>query len=572
MTLDEFKEKLLAYLHVEQEFGKQDIENQKIMSRDEKIEAGVLLPNITILAQEDGVFDLHVPNNYSKLRAGDKVIIRAEKENASKVPAVIIDNLIDTITVFCEKELEHAVSYEIEIQYPKLLQALIGCLEGIAPAKPGAAFLRYLASEIPLEVEEFLHLNPEEISGYMSIFNDLNECQQQAVRSMLDFPPIHVLQGPPGTGKTKVLAATAIAAAKANREVVIIANTHHAVNNALLKIQEMAPKTAIFKIGEQLKAEELGDGILKCGNFKEYSEYCRINRKKKKSGHVVGMTIWGAITFLGLHQHTHFRPYFALVDEASQMPLSYASILGKCASSICLFGDSKQMPPIFRPELEGNELSISILDYCAKILQAPTVALNMTYRMNKEITQYVSSHFYEPEIVLQSSDDSANRLFANVAPLRVEKNNIHHEHLLQEQSIIRASYDDMLANHATDYNAHEAKEAAEYVGAALELGLTIEDVAVITPYRAQVKLIRQYVIDKFTALGLDASHLPLIDTVERLQGQDVELIIISMCTTDEKYFEQNKDFLLNPNRLNVMISRTKSKVVIISLKDRYVFN
>lgn len=165
MTLDEFKEKLLAYLHVEQEFGKQDIENQKIMSRDEKIEAGVLLPNITILAQEDGVFDLHVPNNYSKLRAGDKVIIRAEKENASKVPAVIIDNLIDTITVFCEKELEHAASYEIEIQYPELLQALIGCLEGIAPAKPGAAFLRYLASEIPLEVEEFLHLNPEEISG-----------------------------------------------------------------------------------------------------------------------------------------------------------------------------------------------------------------------------------------------------------------------------------------------------------------------------------------------------------------------------------------------------------------------
>ena len=79
-------------------------------------------------------------------------------------------------------------------------------------------------------------------------------------------------------------------------------------------------------------------------------------------------------------------------------------------------------------------------------------------------------------------------------------------------------------------------------------------------------------MEKLSALGLDANQLPLIDTVERLQGQDVELIIMSMCTTDRQYFEQNKDFLLNPNRLNVMISRAKSKVVIISSKERYVFD
>ena len=364
MTLDEFKEKLLAYLHLEQDFGKQDVENQKQMSRDEKIEAGVLLPDIIIQRGENGVFELDVPNNYSKLRAGDKVIFRAEKEGAKNIPAVVIDNLIDTITIYTDKEIESSHKYEIEINSPELLQALIDCLEGIGPAKPGAAFLRLLAQEIPLEIEDFLHLDPENIRGFMPIFDSLNECQRQAVRSMLDFPPAHVLQGPPGTGKTKVLAATAIAAAKANREVVIIANTHHAVNNALLKIKEIDSKAAVFKIGEELKAEELGDDILKFTNFKEYGNYCYDNRKKKKSGHVVGMTIWGAIIYLGLHQHSHFRPYLALVDEASQMPLSYASILGKCASSICLFGDSRQMPPIFRPELKEDPLSISILDYC----------------------------------------------------------------------------------------------------------------------------------------------------------------------------------------------------------------
>ena len=76
---------------------------------------------------------------------------------------------------------------------------------------------------------------------------------------MLEYPSVHVLQGPPGTGKTAVLAATAIATARMNREVVIIANTHHAVNNALQKIRSLDKKTTIIKVGALLKAEELDD-------------------------------------------------------------------------------------------------------------------------------------------------------------------------------------------------------------------------------------------------------------------------------------------------------------------------
>ena len=67
----------------------------------------------------------------------------------------------------------------------------------------------------------------------------------------------------------------------------------------------------------------------------------------------------------------------------------------------------------------------------------------------------------------------------------------------------------------------------------------------------------------FSYLRIPDDERPLVDTVERLQGQDVRLIILSLAVTDPEYYKQVKAFLLNPNRLNVMISRAKEKVVIL---------
>ena len=65
--------------------------------------------------------------------------------------------------------------------------------------------------------------------------------------------------------------------------------------------------------------------------------------------------------------------------------------------------------------------------------------------------------------------------------------------------------------------------------------------------------------------------LKKINTVERLQGQDVRLIILSFAVSDPEYYSKVKSFLLNPNRLNVMISRAKEKDVILRSSDIIVF-
>ena len=542
MEMEQFKQSLLKYIFVEKTFEDEDAEKQKMMSDEEKIENDLLLVGATVVSQDENIYELNVPDNYSKLRVGDKVILN-DIHLASSFDATITDVFFDTITVMCDKQLDISSSFTIEQKSPQLINTLISCLEGIYSGIPGAAFLRLLSGEEPFEKEDFLKVNVDDIPNFDKITELMNAEQLNAVSNMLEYPPVHVLQGPPGTGKTLVLAATAIATAHMNREVVVIANTHHAVNNALKKIKSIDKKSTVIKVGSLLKAEELDDTVIKFSTFKEYYEFSYKNRKKKRSGHIIGLTIWGALTYLGLRHHAHFRPYHALIDEASLMPLSLATILGKTAPSVCLFGDSRQMQPIFRSELEQNIMSKSILDYCAENIEGVTVdVLHTTYRMNNEITECVSKAFYEPYgIRLVSSEiSSENRLEYHGNSESLQWINIETECEYLED------------------NREEAECVSNIVKELLSIGLNHNDIAVVTPFRKQVSLIRS-----MTRNIVAEDDMPLIDTVERLQGQDVDCVIISFVKTSAS----NVDFIFNPNRLNVMISRAKRKVFIITSNE-----
>ena len=544
---EDYKQRLLTYLFTERSFKRKEIERFHQMTREEKIASDMLIADLTVEMSDELVYVLNAPNNYSKLRAGDRVVLK-KTEDVSGVRALVLDANTDTITISADKVLDRASSYDMEIDSPELLDSLIGCLEGILPATPGASFLRMLSGEEDVQAEEFLRINPRDIHGFDGILGMLNSQQQFAVTSMLSYYPIHVLQGPPGTGKTQVLAATAIASSLINREVVVVANTHQAVNNALLKIRQMDKNVPIFKIGELLRAEGLEDNIHKFHRFTEYNEYSKENRRKKKHGYIIGMTIWGAITNLGLRTHSHFRPYMALVDEASLMPLTYASILGKCSSTICFFGDSRQMPPIFQKELEDNSLSESILDYCAtKVEGTPVCVLPETHRMNKEITRVVSKAFYEPfGIRLYSSDAVAEKQFLSPFFELIGK--------MESVVFMDSSISTPMCK---EENEGEAESVIDLLLTLLEEGHKANEIAVITPFRKQVRLLREKANER-----LKKEQIPLIDTVERLQGQDVNCIILTLAASNDAYINEIHAFIFNSNRLNVMVSRAKTKVVI----------
>jgi len=106
----------------------------------------------------------------------------------------------------------------------------------------------------------------------------------------------------------------------------------------------------------------------------------------------------------------------------------------------------------------------------------------------------------------------------------------------------------------------EAELVVELIQAITEAGLTLKQLAVVTPYRNHAKLIKSKLADRF---GTFTAKQITIDTVERMQGQEREVIIISMCSTDPQFIQAVAGFFFQAERLNVAITRSMVKLILI---------
>jgi DNA replication ATP-dependent helicase Dna2 len=90
------------------------------------------------------------------------------------------------------------------------------------------------------------------------------------------------------------------------------------------------------------------------------------------------------------------------------------------------------------------------------------------------------------------------------------------------------------------------------------------DIAIVSPYRAQLRLIRTLVRRGLAVAGI-AGPLPVIDTVERIQGQERDLVIVSLSASDPEYLGgEAAAFFYSPHRLNVTITRARTKLAIVA--------
>ena len=528
MTFNEYKDQLLSYLRKEKELTERDIQNHQDLSEEEKIEQGYLIKGGLVTDSRDGCSELRTPENNTKLRGGDKVEL-IEVNSGASTKAAVIENTFDKISV--NVQLKLSSQYDIIVKEGFYLKSLIDVLDGLEEGASGTSYIQQLCN-----IQE-----PRE-KGYWSIDiskvdipRELDSTQRKAVENVLKCPSLYCIQGPPGTGKTNVLATIASIFSKCRREVLIISNTHQAVNNALNKITDKS--LPIIKIGEELKAQSVSGHIRK---YRNLSNFVQTQKKNKKGnyGAIVGMTLHKAIIDMGIKK-SGFFPTLVLVDEASQIPLTIAAgIASFGASNIIFIGDDRQMPPIFHPELVTDELSKSIFSHLSNLYPDFKTVLDTTYRMNSTICRFVSETFYEPHgIKLQSHESIADRVIDGES--------------LQEA----VSYINIKTDGCKDFNREEAEKAVEQAIKYKDMGY---DVAIVTPYRKQVNM----VYDQWKAKGRKTEDI-LVDTVERLQGQDVDVIILTTSVSDMEYYKENYFFLLDKERMNVMISRAKRKVIII---------
>jgi superfamily I DNA and/or RNA helicase len=278
-----------------------------------------------------------------------------------------------------------------------------------------------------------------------------------------------------------------------------------------------------------------------------------MSKRKGADSAIVGMTALSALTNLALKTNS-LAPNAVLVDEAGQLPLAQGACLGLIgAGCVILFGDDQQMPPVYSSELAGEALATSVFARLRQAHPGAVMMLRNTYRLNADLCRVVGETFYGGE--LEPHEAARNRRF----PV------CHAEDLPRD--LIGKALDPRASlvwvrspGEFRQSNPVEAEFVAEVVSRCIQLGLPTEAMAVVTPFRRQAALIR----NRIGVIVGPHTRIPTIDTVERVQGLTVEMVTVSLCASDTEYVASVADFLLSPNRLNVAVSRARSKALLLA--------
>ena len=556
------RDEIVAYLQKEKECILQEQEANEKLTDVEKIDKGLLIRNATLTefdAEKRQAF-ITCPENNSKFRTGDRVDIVIDGQ---RMDALVVENGLEEITLQVGNDvtLQDGANLSVEAKGMCMVDSILALMDNIVPGAPGYSFLCQIEGIQPV-VGERARQRQERIDRVIHEAHGMS-AYDAAVHIANAMPSFFCIQGPPGSGKTTLLAKIAANLNANGNSILIIANTHQAVNNALNAIVQANSNMFVAKIGHWLKRDKLDHRV---GHFKSLygcMEYLRKTYGKHPPAQIIGMTFLSAVIEVGL-QNTRFAPTGVLVDEASQIPLPYAAVIGGFgASSTIFFGDEMQMPPIFHNEQKRDPLSVSVFEHLKKKYPQLAITLDKTYRMNDEICALIQRHFY-PEVNLNPDVSAKDRRLSAELSGKSQHLCPAIRQIFNDDKSVQILISDLADQ--TDENPQEADWAKEIVLEAFRLlqdqpGVNKKErVAVITPFRRQARLIKGMLRNA----GVLTNEMPLVDTVERLQGQTVDIIVLSFCSSDLEYICDNASFLFDVRRTNVMISRAKTKVVIMA--------
>ncbi|CAE7740897.1 UPF1 [Symbiodinium pilosum] len=119
--------------------------------------------------------------------------------------------------------------------------------------------------------------------------------------------------------------------------------------------------------------------------------------------------------------------------------------------------------------------------------------------------------------------------------------------------------------HESKMNAAEAEKVVHIVESVLDAGCTAEDLGIVTPYMAQVRLLRTSWRNRCKERGAkwNASRISRaleIASVDNFQGREKELIVFSAVRNNSA---GRVGFLADWRRLNVMLTRARRGLVVV---------
>ena len=384
-----------------------------------------------------------------------------------------------------------------------------------------------------------------------------NPSQNEAIRKAFTCKYFHLIQGPPGTGKTFTIAKIVRFLVHCGKKVFVTAPTHTAINNCLNAIaKELQDATQVVKVGERYQAEEIlhNPHITRKSSLKK-RDY-ENNPAYSQKGFVIGGTPFALCSPASKKLEGWLFDY-VIMDEAAQMsiPLALPAIMrGK---KLVFVGDHQQLDPII-PQNTGNRFfDCSIFKRLADLYPQDITLLDQSYRLNDNLIHIPNQLFYSERIsAAHETEQPYIRFTCPAAPQIVN-------HPSNELLVVHHEFDSL------GRSPYEASLTTSIVSDLLRNGVSIREIGIMSPYRAQIREIKRALSENETTQSI-VDQL-FIDTVERMQGQEKDYIIYSMSNSNPAEVEDRLEFFYSPNRLNVAITRARVKCIVIANEKIFTF-
>ncbi len=434
---------------------------------------------------------------------------------------------------------------------------------------------------------EFRNIDPPPLPESM-----LNASQQEAIAFALSAADVAVIHGPPGTGKTTTVVELIRQAVRGGERVLACAPSNLAVDNMFERLLAAGEKA--IRLGHPARvqpglrehtldlmvdahrdirlarklvreAEALRD---KAGRFTRAKpapgarremrdEAKRLVEDARRLEMQVVQQILDSATVLcstttGLDSEILGQRQFdlAVIDEACQSTEPGCWIPLLRSDRLVLAGDHCQLPPTVVSQQAAREgFNVSLLERLIEH-HGESIArrLNVQYRMHQAIMDFSSSEFYEGTLIADS---------AVVDHRLCDLPSVSSSQLTDEPILFidtaGAGYDEQTEpDGESRLNPREAELVGARVEALVDAGVSPSDIAVITPYAAQVRLLRDQLLDEYANLE--------VDTVDGFQGREKEAVVISLVRCNS---HGEIGFLDDVRRMNVALTRARRKLVVI---------
>ena len=404
--------------------------------------------------------------------------------------------------------------------------------------------------------------------------SDLNDEQRSIFKSILESKDYYLLWGPPGTGKTSRMIKHLVRHIYNHTEenVLLLAYTNRAVDEICEAILSIAPlyRGQILRIGSKYAVNSRQSEFLlqvqlaKIDNRKELLDF--LKSKRIYLGTV--SSIQGKRELFKILRFDR-----VIIDEASQ--ILEPNLIGLLSNfkQIIFVGDHRQLPAVVAqnirkskihdPELQAigltdtrNSLFERLYLSCLKNEWYHAIGqLSVQGRMHEEVMKFVSEKFYNGRL----------KVFKDNPALQIDTRLSRENSSLESRTIFIPVEGNETKLHSKT-NDNEA-EIAVHVAKMIYDEYNIQDIefnistlGIITPFRAQIALIRKK-IEK------DAPELKeiTVDTVERYQGGARDVIIYSFCLNHISQFEAISSISDEgvDRKLNVALSRAREQVILI---------